>query len=72
MGPQEEGVTHPATPLGVIGLGIQRTSEEAIFGSRPISNEQPMRETHASGRSDCRIWNHSNQGRAQPSDLDRR
>ena len=31
-----------------------------------------MRETNATGRSDSTNWNHSNQGRSQPSDSDRR
>ena len=30
MGPQEEGVTHTATPLEANGLGIPRVSEEAL------------------------------------------
>ena len=41
-------------------------------GSRPISSERPLRDTNATGRSDSTNWNHSNQGRSQPSDSDRR
>ena len=61
MGPQDEGVIHPATPLGITGLGVPRTSEEALLA-----------DSHASGRSDSSNWNHTNQGRAQPSDSDRK
>ena len=42
------------------------------IGSRSISNERPTRDTNASGRYDSTNWNHSDQGRAQPSDSDRR
>ena len=42
------------------------------IGSRPISNERPTREAHASGRIDSINWNHSNQGTDKPSDSDRR
>ena len=31
MNPQEEGVTHPATPLGTIGRGVQRISEKVLL-----------------------------------------
>ena len=31
MGPQEEGLIHTATPLGITGLGVPRTSEEALL-----------------------------------------
>ena len=42
------------------------------IGSRSISNKRPTRDTNASGRYDSTNWNHSDQGRAQPSDSDRR
>ena len=31
MGPQEKWVAHTATPLGVSGLGIPRTTEKALL-----------------------------------------
>ena len=40
------------------------------LGQSPKAFEQPTREAHASGGGDTRIWNHSNQGTAQPRDSD--
>ena len=44
MGPQEEGVTHTATPLGVSCLGIPRASEEALLKAGK-SRTKDQRET---------------------------
>ena len=37
-----------------------------------IGSERILREASASGRDEPTSWNHSNQGRSQPSDSDRR
>ena len=41
-------------------------------GSRPTSNERPMRDASATRRSDSTSWSHANQGRSQTSDSNRR
>ena len=41
-------------------------------GNRPASNERPMRDENATGRSDSTNWNHSNQGRYRSSDSNSR
>ena len=45
MGPQKEGVTHPATPMGVTGLGFPRTSEKALLAVGEFRTSD-LRETH--------------------------
>ena len=45
MGPKKEGVTHPATPLGVTGLGFPQTSEKALLAVGQ-SRTSDLRETH--------------------------
>ena len=45
MGPQEEGVTHPATPLGVNGLGFPRISKEVLWAVSQSRTKDP-REKH--------------------------
>ena len=45
MGPQEEGVTHPATSLGVTSVEFPRISEEALLALGQSRTNDP-RETH--------------------------
>ena len=56
-------IKRPRTPTN-----IRRGST----GSRTISIERPMRNAKVTGRGDSTNWNPSNQGRAQPSDSDKR
>ena len=42
------------------------------ISSRPISNERPTRDAHVRRKGDSIKWNHSNQGRTQPRDSDKR
>ena len=71
MDPQDEGVTHPATPPGITDRGPTNIRGGST-GSRLTSKEPPMRDANATGRNDSTNLNHSNQGRAQSSDSDRR
>ena len=41
-------------------------------GSRQTSSERPMRDAKATAKGDSTSWNHSNLGRSQPSDSERR
>ena len=41
-------------------------------GSRQTSSKRPMRDVNATGKGDSTSWNHSNLGRSQPSDSERR
>ena len=50
----------------------QTNTRGGSIDSRPISSERLMRDANATGRSVSTNWNHSNQGRSQPSDSDRR
>ena len=72
MDPLEKRLIHQITPLRVTGQGNQRTITRCSTGSIPASNDRPSRDTYAGWISDSSGWNHSNQGRAQPSDPDRR
>ena len=54
------------------GRGGPTNTGGGSTGSRPISCKRILREASASGRDEPTSWNHSNQGRSQPSDSDRR
>ena len=49
-------------------MNIRRDS----INSRPISNERPTRDAYVRKKGDSINWNHSNQGRAQPRDSEKR
>ena len=54
------------------GAHLIETSREPRVNFNEHSNKRPTRDAHASGRGDSLHRNHSNQGKSQPSDFDRR
>ena len=57
---------------GIIRLRNPTKTREGSIGSRPISNKLPRRDASKGGKHDSTKWDHPTQGRAQPSDSDRR
>ena len=54
------------------GAHLIETSREPRVNFNEHSNKRPTRDAHASGRGDSLHRNHSNLGKTQPSDFDRR